>query len=1785
MKCIHRALLRPAFLVLLLALTSCATTSSQASKEVQSQPRRVVTADVVAINQPLVYNRFGSLNPWGMIYALRGDLADPSAGPGEARLRSDHRPRPLVLRVAEGDELHIRFQNLLADVQRIDGKTICSEKTDVDGQSAEPTEASAQPHFTVPHPPEDPCTRRAGIAVVGLAPLDGNDPLQTGLVSPAPGDAHVEYRFKAQKAGSYFFSSLAAISGGEGDGGSLTHGLFGMVIVEPAGSRFYRSQITKADMDCARDPAAGGPGCHSVPGASWLDYEATRDGKPLLNMLKEIDEGRYEIVHGDLTAIVVEHDAGERGQPVPGTEGTENAAWREFAIMFHDELKTVHHPDFDVLNTPGEGADKVTQARHSQMVGTRDGFGINYGASGMGPVLIANRIGKGPSRDCVDCAYEEFFLGSWANGDPALLAQYADDPSNVYHSYLGDRVKFHNVHAGPKETHVFHLHAHQWLSQSAAKPAPGGQAQASKGDYLDSQTIAPFQSFNYEIYYGGTGNRNLTPGDSIFHCHLYPHFAQGMWALWRVHEVLEDGARKLPDQGGSWAFEEARGWRYDASAYAGPGTSRDTGKHGAGTPIPALVPLPGQALPPEPTYGNSPPVLQADGTRAPVMPGYPFYMAGKAGYRAPQPPRDLAEDAGLPRHITEKPDGCEAGINGCARVLPTLVQALDAGDMTYDIRKVKISVLPDAGDTYEREAMNWHAGRMAGADPWDPEAASRGYHTSRRVESYHDAVADRFMVNGLHAAPGAPYANPCPLKPGQADHWVAGMQSLATGLRRYDVSAVDLQLLVNQYGWHDKQARINVLSRDADGYSSAAAPRAADPFFFRAYSGECIEFHHTNRTASHTRKDAFQVATPTDVIGQHIHLVKFDVTSSDGSANGYNYEDGTLARDHIEDIIHASRAAGGSAVRVEDGQPLTLTAKTSGGKPVYQTSIQRWWADPLLDSERKDRTIATVFTHDHFGPSSIQQHGFYSALLIEPAGTKADGTPWRSLWKHPDGRPMTDGVGTQAIIEVPEGAIDVTENLRGKRREFAMAVADFALLYDRNNRPIAPPHNDPTRPEAISVDHHDPYLFNYRNEPVPLRIGKVSSDGESWEQLPLSGPALDHRGDPANVFSSQVHRFDPTSASNARRARDLDTLDTRGTHAWGDPSTEIFEAYEGDTVQVRLIQGAQEVQHVFTMHGQRWKRLAASEQSALVSAQEIGISEHFEMGVQAQPSPLGAPAWRTSDFLYHAGSVDAIWNGAWGFMRTYADPKTSMDRSRLASGKMLVRCRLAVIGTAVGIVGDPDCDGQVPATAKDDAPGVVITGVPQDKKFRPDREVIARIFCIEAVQELLNYNARRNITDPTAIRFRLRAQGTLTLRPHQGAPECVDGQQGLGLQEFVTALPVPDDEHAPLVLRMRSGEMAYVNVFNRFTTPLGQTKGNAMLPPIVSVPSSGALLSDRLTPSSSVGLHASTVSYQVHQSDGARVGFNNVDEPETETAEPVGNPSVAGRAGVATSSWYAGHVRTEPTGGNLSMTWIPFATETGMVATLSSMADPIRHPAGGLVGALVIEPETADLDAAYRDGEVSRGGTQARICSGSGDDRHCWDEMVLVYQDGLNLMHTEAGGNGRPIPDCHVCDDSYDSGDVALNYRSEPFWARLGVDPEQPGELPDDPPTLVDLNRYEIPADFLLPGSSSGPIATPTFCTLPGEHVVVHAVHPGGRARQRTFISYGNRYDDMSMPRFGSPSSSLLAPQKAVTMDLGRINEGLWLYRDGTAFITAGGAWGYIDARTNKPDGACMVTL
>src|SRR5215213_11783236 len=79
---------------------------------------RTVKAEVVALDQVLIYNRLGAINPAGMMYALKDDVVaiDPAKGlvPGNVQLRPGKRPRPIALRMNVGDCLVISFTNLLA---------------------------------------------------------------------------------------------------------------------------------------------------------------------------------------------------------------------------------------------------------------------------------------------------------------------------------------------------------------------------------------------------------------------------------------------------------------------------------------------------------------------------------------------------------------------------------------------------------------------------------------------------------------------------------------------------------------------------------------------------------------------------------------------------------------------------------------------------------------------------------------------------------------------------------------------------------------------------------------------------------------------------------------------------------------------------------------------------------------------------------------------------------------------------------------------------------------------------------------------------------------------------------------------------------------------------------------------------------------------------------------------------------------------------------------------------------------------------------------------------------------------------------------------------------------------------------------------------------------------------------------------------------------------------------------------------------------------------------------
>jgi manganese oxidase len=189
------------------------------------------------------------------------------------------------------------------------------------------------------------------------------------------------------------------------------------------------------------------------------------------------------------------------------------------------------------------------------------------------------------------CLSEESFLQSWVFGDPGKLMSRVGDTmvvdSDVMSpkAYRGDDVRYHIVHPGAKETHPWHQHTQRWFADPANPASPR----------KDVQSLGPGEAFELRLE-GGAGGTQGTVGDSIFHCHLYPHFAQGFWGQLRIFDRLRDGSQHYPD----------------------------------GTVIQPLRELPSRA----------------GATEAPdeAHPGFPLFVEGDVGQRAYKPPHGVVQD-------------------------------------------------------------------------------------------------------------------------------------------------------------------------------------------------------------------------------------------------------------------------------------------------------------------------------------------------------------------------------------------------------------------------------------------------------------------------------------------------------------------------------------------------------------------------------------------------------------------------------------------------------------------------------------------------------------------------------------------------------------------------------------------------------------------------------------------------------------------------------------------------------------------------------------------------------------------------------------------------------------------------------------------------------------------------------------------------------------------------------------------------------------------------------------
>jgi len=1173
--------------------------------------RRVLTADVVAFDMPLMWNRYGAQNINGMMFALRRDVVhtntlEPIGSGGQAgkvTLRPDKRPRPLVLRMGAGDCLAYTVTNLLDPNKNPfpeDGQGPTSP-ADCDATSPGAVRSGIGFNCNI----DDQVTeRRISLHFQGTEPVMSIDD-DGSYVGDNPSSligvgSSRTYIVRGPKEGAFVGSSYGATFGGEGLNGMTANGLWAVLNISPIDSSFYRAQVTREDMDLAAadygDAASGHPVLNyearydDTPGGTW-DLEG-KGGLPILNMVDTtLGDFDGEIVHSDINALVA-YGPGFEMAPAPDgpylgkmghfpkdtypleSVGKRNPTvpnrlepFRELTVAFHDEVSTKQA-------FPRWFEDPIL--RHT-LHGVRDSFMINYGSGGIGSEIISNRLRVGPPHDCINCAYEEFFLTAYTVADVAMLADvpanfglencvptltsgceatgpkatkalFPDDPSNVHHSYTGEFVKMRNVHAGPGEQHVFHQHNHQWLFN----------ANDDNSNYLDAQGLGPGAGYTYEFVFGGAGNRNKTVGDAIFHCHFYPHFAQGMWEMWRVHDVFERGTEMQ-------ASVDGVGGIHESFTLNGLGIGDGTPATGAralpdpeivaGTPIPGVVPLPGKAMAPmpienvtikanpntlcvapAPTYGlaakdefGACPAGYDERSRGSLasLPapdpddlfersaGYPFWVAGiehTVGQRPPTPPLDMITSAQASAlQDNDGPLWAHPGFDNAAAVqgwdggLPrfsaggfsegsqAIVSVLEPRlDLSKEITKLKPYFYPEEGTEHEKHAMAYHSVRE---------------HDSPIAGQFETGTTTlkmgKFTLNGGLPVPGAPYNEPCIDDRGQlmvdapgaffdADFGmsVSGISPFtAVTPRVYKAANVQIDAVFNKLGYHYPQQRIIALWQDV--VPSVTKERPPEPLVMRINTFDCTQYVHSNVVPKTFELDDYQVRTPTDIIGQHIHLPKWDLTTADGAANGWNYEDGTLSPGAVVELIHAINDYAADLTPAERDAVLSYATGTgkdgqdvidSSGRNITQagslhealhpyfgqtaygqewigarSTIQRWFADPVVNVQGVDRGLGIIFSHDHYGPSTHQQIGLYSTVLIEPSGSE-----WRhnetgeKMYTRTGTSPGADGGPTSwqaAILTGNDSGIfgDYQQNVGAgeveSHREFYFEYSDFQHAY------------------------------------------------------------------------------------------------------------------------------------------------------------------------------------------------------------------------------------------------------------------------------------------------------------------------------------------------------------------------------------------------------------------------------------------------------------------------------------------------------------------------------------------------------------------------------------------------------------------------------------------------------------------------------------------------------------------------------------------------------------------
>jgi hypothetical protein len=259
-----------------------------------------------------------------------------------------------------------------------------------------------------------------------------------------------------------------------------------------------------------------------------------------------------------------------------------------------------------------------------------------------------------------------------------------------------------------------------------------------------------------------------------------------------------------------------------------------------------------------------------------------------------------------------------------------------------------------------------------------------------------------------------------------------------------------------------------------------------------------------------------------------------------------------------------------------------------------------------------------------------------------------------------------------------------------------------------------------------------------------------------------------------------------------------------------------------------------------------------------------------------------------------------------------------------------------------------------------------------------------------------------------------------------------------------------------------------------------------------------------ILPSNKVALHAQLLYHDPSRDDGANIGTN-----PTQTVAP-------GDRG--TFKWYAGDIRIS------NSTVITTPIEFGATNLISS--DRIEHASKGAIGALIIEPPNSSWIEGGAGCLVPVGGrcpaTTADVYIGSATTA-AFREFVVMFQNDVNMRTDSAlpilcennsggfvPGHGYPIENLACEEDPEDSGQKAINYRTEPLWKRMQHPPGTQFTDTDDFP-----DWFDVLANVKVGDQPQ----TPIFLANADMPIRFRVLEPGGHARNIVFAVHGHQWD------------------------------------------------------------------